>query len=231
MQRIQNQQNQQNQYAQLGAHEVMEVHEVLTKSINGINTVQLIANQIKDPQLRTVVNNQFQFMVQEYNSLVQALNQRTGQTGAQAMNQQRNYQQGMNQNISMYHSHTNYTPAYGLNNPATNSPISSATELQDQDIASIILGIHKASAAAKAIASLECADPQLRRMILQGVVNCNEQAYEVWQYMNQKGFYQVPTLKQTTTDTFINTFSTANNTNLGQIDMTMTNHHHAGQYQ
>jgi spore coat protein CotF len=43
-------------------------------------------------------------------------------------------------------------------------------------------------------------------MLIQGAVNCADQAYDVWQYMNSRGYYQVPTMQQNTTDTLINTY-------------------------
>jgi len=218
--------NQRNQYSQLGAHEVMEIHEVLTSAINGINKMQLVGKQIQDTQLRTIVSNQLQFMVQEYNTLVQAVSNKTGQT---TMNQIGT--QGINQTSHLYRNQTtNYAPTYGLDNPSTMSPVSSVNQLQDQDIASIILELHKVGANKKMLATLECADPQLRRILMQGAVNCSELAYETWQFMNQRGYYQVPTLKQTTTDTFVNTYSTASNINLGAVD-TAYNTNTVRQYQ
>ncbi|MDN5361514.1 MAG: hypothetical protein PWP70_561, partial [Moorella sp. (in: firmicutes)] len=98
----------------------------------------------------------------------------------------------------------------GLDNPGTLTPNSSANEMDDRDVASGMLGCHKASATMRMVAALECADPELRRMIQQGAINCSEQAYEVWQYMNQKGYYQVPTMKEMTTSTMMNTYSSAN---------------------
>ena len=62
--------------AQFGAHEVMEMHEVLTSAIDGINQLQLYRPHAKDPQLRQIIDNHMQFMMNEYNGMVQALNQR-----------------------------------------------------------------------------------------------------------------------------------------------------------
>lgn len=90
-----------------------------------------------------------------------------------------------------------------------NAPNISPDEMDDRDVASGMLGCHKASASLRMIASLEFADPTLRRMLQQGAINCSEQAFEVGNYMNQKGFYQVPTMKQMTTSTMINSFTTA----------------------
>lgn len=181
--------------AHLGAHETMEVHEVLTSAINGINHFQLYRSFVKDQQLMQILDNQTQFMMDEYNQMVQTLNQ-----------------QG-NNNAVPYNSIVNGAPTYGLKNPAPQSPNASMNQLDDRDVSSSMLSCHKTSAAKKMMAALECANPQLRRMMQQGAVNCAEQAYEVWQFMNQKGYYQVPTMKEETTNTVLNSYQTAANVN------------------
>jgi len=174
--------------ANYGAHEVMQLHEVLTDTIDGINQFQLYRPHTQDTQLRSILENQIQFMNREYNNMVQALNQR-----------------GMNEAVP-YRTVRNVNPTYGLRNPGQQAPNASPNQIDDRDVASGMLGCHKSSAILKMTASLECADPELRRMIQQGANNCAEQAYEVWNYMNQKGYYQVPTMKDMTTSTVMNTF-------------------------
>ena len=187
--------------AHLGAHETMEVHEVLTSAINGINHFQLYRSFVKDQQLMQILDNQMQFMMDEYNQMVQTLNQ-----------------QG-NNNAVPYNSIANGAPTYGLKNPAPQSPNASMNQLDDRDVSSSMLSCHKTSAAKKMMAALECANPQLRRMMQQGAVNCAEQAYEVWQFMNQKGYYQVPTMKEETTNTVLNSYQTAANVNYPNNNM------------
>lgn len=177
--------------ADLGAHEVMEVHEVLTTTINGINQFQLYSPHVNDQQLSSILNKQLQFMNQEYNNLVQAVNTQ-------------GYSMG-----TPYRSPMSLQPKYGLNNPPTQNPNTTPNRLKDQDIASGMLCLHKSSALTKTMAALECADPNLRRMIQQSSTNCSEMAYEVWQYMNQNGYYQVPTMKQMTTNTMTQSYATA----------------------
>ncbi|MBE3572617.1 MAG: spore coat protein [Moorella humiferrea] len=177
--------------AHYGAHEVMEIHEVLSDTIDGINQFQLYRPHVKDPQLHSILDKQLQFMTQEYNNMVQAINQR-----------------GITQAVP-YRLPRTAAPVYGLNNPETQKPNTSIQDMDDRDVASGMLGCHKASAAFRMMASLECADLELRRMLQQGAINCAEQAYEVWQYMNQKGYYQVPTMKDVTTSTMINAYSPA----------------------
>ncbi|WP_018130947.1 spore coat protein [Effusibacillus pohliae] len=183
--------------ANLGAHEVMELHEVLTDAIDGINQFQLYRPHVQDPQLRQILDKQIQFMTQEYNSIVQALQQ-----------------QGAGQAVP-YRTPRQANVQYGLQNPATVTPNASANQMDDRDVASGMLGCHKASACTRMVAALEFANPQLRRMVQQSAVNCAEQAYEVWQYMNQKGYYQVPTMQQTTTNTMLHTYGAAPMGNMG----------------
>jgi spore coat protein CotF len=175
--------------AQYGAHEMMEVHEVLTDTINGINQFQLYTPHVTDPKLRTILDRQVQFMTQGYNSLLQVVNQN-----------------GMNQG-QPYRAPLNGTPVYGLHNPTPESPNTSMNQMNDRDVASGMLGCHKSSAVMCMVAAQECADPGLRRMIQQSAINCSEQGYEVWQYMNQNGYYQVPTMKETTTNTVMNSYT------------------------
>lgn len=177
--------------AELGAHEVMELHEVLTDTIDGINQFLLYRPHVQDPQLRTILDNQINFMTQEYNNMVQTVTQHT-----------------RGESIP-YRRVKNASPSYGLNNPSPNAPNVSPDEMDDRDVASGMLGCHKASATLRMKASLEFADPTIRRMLQQGAINCSEQAFETWNYMNQKGFYQVPTMKPITTSTMINAFNPA----------------------
>ncbi|OPX87139.1 MAG: Spore coat protein F precursor [Pelotomaculum sp. PtaB.Bin104] len=185
--------------ASLGAHEVMELHEILTKTIDGINHFQLYRPHVKDQQLGTILDNQLRFMIQEYNNMVQAVSQ-----------------QGRSESIP-YRTIKNVSPTYGLKSPLPQAPNTSANELDDRDVASGMLGFHKASATLKMIGALEMADPSLRRMMQQSAINCSEQAYETWSYMNQKGYYQVPTMKDMTTQTMINGFTATNMGQMGQM--------------
>ncbi len=184
--------------ANLGAHETMELHEILTHTIDGINQLQLYRPHVKDSQLKNILDNQINFAYQEYNNMVNAISQR-----------------GRGEAIP-YRRIGNVSPSYGLRTPGPVAPNISADEIDDRDIASGMLGMHKSSAVLKMTASLEFADPFLRRMVQQGAMNCSEQAFEVWNFMNQKGYYQVPTMKEMTTETMINTFQPANMGQMGQ---------------
>lgn len=177
--------------AQFGAHEIMELHEVLTDAIDGINQFELYRPHVQDQQLGAMIDRQINFMTQEYNTMVQALNQKGANPGVQ------------------YRPQGSAEPVYGLRNPQPQSPMFDVNRLSDREVASGMLGFHKASAICKTMATLECADPQLRRLVQTGISNCCEMAYETWQYMNQHKYYQVPTLAAQTTDTMIHSYQPA----------------------
>ena len=173
---------------QYGAHEVMELHEVLENSINAINQFNLLRPHTRDSRLQDLLDRQTQFMQGEYNTLVQTASQ-SGLTGRG----------------STYRQTGNPSPKYGLRQPAPQHP-ATGDNIGDREVASAMLGVHKYGATIRMHAALEIANPELRRMMIQAAQNCAEEAYECWQFMNEKGFYQVPTLQQNTTNTMLETY-------------------------
>ncbi|WP_197089633.1 spore coat protein [Bacillus sp. SA1-12] len=183
---MQNQMNQIN----IGAHEMMECHEVLSSMINGINHFQLYQQYCQDQELKNILNNQLSFMTNEYNTFVNVLQQKSN-IG----------------HLPSVKSQVNVSPTYGVSsNAVPEGPNASINQINDRDISSGMLGCHKAGAVFKMHASLECTDPQIREMMIQGAKNCADQAYETWGYMNKKGYYQVPTFDQTTTRSLMNSY-------------------------
>jgi len=171
-----------------GAHEIVEAHEVISSTIDGINTFELLRRHVSDPQLSEIMDRQLSFAEKEYNDIVSFLSNRHGISS------------------DTYHTRKTYSINYGLRNPSPVSPHETAGRLTDRDVASIMLSVNKCSASRKMTAALECADAQLRRLMMQGAMSCAEKAYEMFTYMNQKGMYQVPTMQDRTQTNFINTF-------------------------
>ncbi|WP_251570547.1 spore coat protein [Neobacillus cucumis] len=174
-----------------GAHEAMEVHEILTEKINMINHFNLYAQQAKNPQLKEMIHRHLQEEIKSYDTIV-----------------------------SYTHDYQNFAPMspntnvgsvkpdqiqYGLDNPSMLAPESNTT-FNDYEIASALLICHKNGAANGVKATLEIADPNLRQVLLNGAVNCVNQAYEVFLFMNQQGQYQIPTMRDHTAKTYLHTF-------------------------
>lgn len=178
-----------------GAHETMEVHECLMEKINLITHFNLYAKEAKNPQLLDMIMRHQQEEMMSYNEIV----------GLTRGNSQFN-PIPPNTNVSGIN---NQHIQYGLNNPPQFTPNVDAS-LNDQEIAIAMLLCHKNAARNCTQATLECADPNLRRAMLNSAASCMNQAYEVFLFMNEQGLYQVPTMKNQTTQTFLNSYQPAN---------------------
>lgn len=172
----------------MGAHELMEAHEVLTDHIDGINQFELYRPHVKDQKLMQILDNQLNHMYTSYQNMVSYLQ-------AKGAGQAVPYRAPKPSNIN-----------YGLRQPAHVEPNSTMAQMDDRDVASGMLGCAKSSALLCTTAALECADHKLRNMMMDCAVSASNQAYEIFQYMNQKGMYQVPTLAQQTTETMMNLY-------------------------
>jgi spore coat protein CotF len=177
-----------------GAHETMEVHEVLNEKINLINHFALYTQQTQNEQLRQMMERHMQTTIQSYDELV-------SYTHDYESGQQRRQAQGM----------LNIQPKqiqYGLHHPPQQMPQTQG-QLNDQQIAYALLLCHKNSAKNEMQAALECADPNVRGMLLNSANTCANQAYEVFLFMNKQGQYQVPTLQDSTAKTFLHSYQPA----------------------
>ena len=78
----------------------------------------------------------------------------------------------------------------------------------ERSTCTIALNIYKFGAVAWTTFALECTNPQLRTFLMNGANMCDKMAYEMWSFMKQKGYYQVPTLQENTTQTMIQAYQT-----------------------
>lgn len=168
-----------------GAHEIIELHEVLNGALNALHTMQLYAGHVADEELGQLLNHQMSFMQQAYNSMVHTV-------------------QGLGAGESLPYRprrQTHQAASYGMPQPyapTIQHSYALTVQVDDSDVAAALLGIHKSSAKAKMSAALESSHPQIRDMLLQGAVNCSHQAYEVWKYMERKGYYPLAVLPEAT---------------------------------
>ncbi|MDF2683851.1 MAG: spore coat protein [Brevibacillus sp.] len=96
--------------------------------------------------------------------------------------------------------------AVGLQHPQMLAPNPHSTRLSDMTISTIMLNWHKTGSAVGMLWAGECEDPKIRQYHVNGANLCQEMAYETWQYMNTKGYYQAPQLADHTMNTMINAY-------------------------
>lgn len=178
-----------------GAHETMETHEILNEKINLINHFSMYAQLAQDRQLRQMLDSHLQTAMQAYDQLVLYTHD---YNAASAMSRPYSMPGTQPQQIQ-----------YGLNNPAQQMPQIQG-RMNDRQILSAMLSCHKNSARNHMHAALECADPNVRQMLMNGAITCANQAYEVFIFMNQHGFYQVPTMNDHTAKTFLHAYQPMN---------------------
>jgi spore coat protein CotF len=175
-----------------GAHEALEVHEILNEKICTIDHFALYSQQASDPAMREMIDRHRAQAIRSYNELVSY----THDTRAVVPNEVQFSQVTSPNNIQ-----------YGLNNPPSTAPLQMGVgQFYDEQIARSVLLSHKNSAKNHMKASLECADPYVRQMLLNGSNTCNYAAYEVFDYMNARGLYQVPTMRDHTAKTFLHAY-------------------------
>ncbi|MFD1423062.1 spore coat protein [Laceyella tengchongensis] len=162
-------------------HEVLDVHEILSHAVNTMNTYVMLRPHVQDPELADIMQRQHQYMVNEYNTLVDCFS-----TGRDPATPTSRYQMKQGNNV-----------IYGMKQQGQpHKPMTNPSEINDQRISSQILGMLKTGASHKAVAATETTNPVVRRVLADSIPNCIEMAYEVFLYQNKRGYYQVPQFSQ-----------------------------------
>ncbi|MBL0388044.1 spore coat protein [Tumebacillus sp. ITR2] len=175
-----------------GAHEALEVHEVLTAKVCMIDHFLQYEMQASDPTLKDLIRRHRNSALRNYNELVSYTHDYTGVVPNE---------------VQFSQVASPDTIQYGLRNPAPVTPIGApTTQLYDEQICRAVLHSHKNSAKNNMAASLECADPYLRQMLMNTANTANYNAYEVFEYMNARGLYQVPTMRDHTAKTMLHSY-------------------------
>ncbi|CAI8860914.1 Spore coat protein [Brevibacillus sp. IT-7CA2] len=171
------------------AHEFLETQEALRSKHAAIEMHGLLAEMAQDPQLTSIINRHQQMIMTAYQQGISLL-QGKGFNIAPAPIQLRVAQ----------------PTAVGLNNPQMAAPNPNPTRLSDMTIATLMLNWHKAGSAIGMLWAAECVDPGIRQYHVNGANACQQMAYETWQYLNARGYYQAPQLADHTMNTMINAY-------------------------
>ncbi|HZG16732.1 MAG TPA: spore coat protein [Candidatus Bathyarchaeia archaeon] len=171
------------------AHEVLETQEALRSKHAEIEMHGLFAEMAQDPQLKDIISRHQRIIINAYQQGLNLLQGKGVNVTAQA-NQLRMIQQ----------------PSIGLQNPQMTTPNPHPSRLSDMTISTIMLNWHKAGSAIGMLWAAECVDPDIRQYHVNGANNCQQMAYETWQYMNARGYYQAPQLADHTMNTMIGAY-------------------------
>lgn len=172
----------------LGIHEAMELHEVMSAKVTGIDHHALYISECQDPQLRSILERHQQRMMQDYQKAL-------------------GFMQGRGIDVTPYRMRAEGSVQYGMQDTQPVHPHTHGRHLSDQVIANGALMHHKCGTTKAAASVLEAADPELRLLFTDAVLTCSGMAYEIFQYMNQKGWYQVPVMERAMLNQMAQTFA------------------------
>lgn len=186
--------------APIGAHELIVMNEALMTKAANAELFSHLAEHVQSEALRNLLEEQARAVLQHYAQGTELL-QHVGHT----------LDSLSFADVGSYRSQfpmAGAEPKLGLRHPSQSAPNLGGNALSERTVCSVVLNTHKHGAIAWMTCALECTQPDLRSYLVSGALMCDRAAYEIWSYMNQKGYYQVPTLLAKTADTMINAFKT-----------------------
>jgi len=178
-----------------GGHEQMDLHETIGAIIACMNQSIVLRPHVKDTELLSILDRQYNFTLGMYNTIVESYN-----TGHDPTVPTGRYQMETGNNFK-----------YGLTPGQPKKPMQNANELSDECISGFLLGAQKGVAKGMTAAATETTNPVVRRVIADSIPNCIEMAYELSIYQNMHGYYQVPQFSQQDMQTMLNAYSTTTN--------------------
>ncbi len=183
------------------AHELLETSEALRTKAAEIEQHGVFTSQCNDQHLKSILMRHQQQMIMAYQ---QGINLMQGK-GAQLTHQTPSF---FNMQHTMQHN-----ADLGMHQQTTlSAPMANTQTLSDQTIATLALNTHKSGAVMGMQWANECVDPQLRMYHVNGANLCQEMAYEIWNWMNQNGYYQPPTFGTTQVSQMTGMFQPMNTT-------------------
>ncbi|MDF2959716.1 MAG: hypothetical protein K0S39_1451 [Paenibacillus sp.] len=168
------------------AHEFLETQEAVRTKAAHIELYGVLFSMAQDPHLKDILFNQQRRMLEGYDYGVSLLQGRGIQVAAHTPE------------LRMYE-----RPQTGLQQPQMPAPNPNSTQLSDVSIATIALSMHKSGSAISMLWASECVDQQIRMYHATSANICQEMAWEMFQYMNYRGYYQAPQLADHTMQTMI----------------------------
>lgn len=182
-----------------GGHEIFEVQEILQCTINLLDNYTIYSQHVKEPKLADILNRQSAYIQTQYNLTVECF--KSGQKPSQV--------------TEPYLIPDMKEQVYGLKPSQPKKPAASQADIDDAVISTLMLSQVKAHASGLSRSATEVTNPVVRRVLASQSQNFVEMAYELFEYQNVRGYYQVPQLSGQDLHTLLNGFAPANGVNPG----------------
>ena len=174
----------------LSAHEVHDLHELTMSCVNSITSMACFINQARDPQLKSLLQRHFPYHIQDYNIKVELLKKAGAST----------------QHLSVPQMHqANINPSQ-LTNLQPVTPRTDVQQFNDREIATAYLLTLKRAGREYAWSAMESSNVEIRSFLENAFQMSSHHAFEVWQYMDQRGYYPVEAAHQSSLDMYGQTY-------------------------
>lgn len=176
---------------QLAAHEVHDLSELTLSCVNSITSMALFLSQVKDAELKSLIEKHFPFHIKDYNTKVEYLSRTNGaKTGLPIPD--------ITQIIESF-----------IKSPVPVQPVTPRTNVQqldDREIATSYLLTLKRAGREYAWSAMEMSNPEIRTFCEHAFTMASHHAYDIWQWMVKKGYYALDEAPQNILNTIGNMF-------------------------
>jgi len=161
---------------QLTAHELYQLNELTMSCVNSITSMAYMLDHVQDEELKTILEKHFPYHVRDYNMKVEFINN----------------QQGASKELPRFKIDgdlNNYTQSTSTALPV--QPRVSVIDMNDREMVTSYLLTLKRAGREYAWATMEISNPEIRGFLETAFLMSSAHAYEVWQYMINKGYYHI----------------------------------------
>ncbi|WP_129597250.1 spore coat protein [Anaerophilus nitritogenes] len=159
----------------LAAHELHDLNELTMSCVNSITNMAYMLDHVKDPEFKDMLKRHFPYHVRDYNMKVEFINNQQG-----AQKELPRFK--INGNL------TNYAQSI-ISEYLPIQPRTTVTDMDDREMATAYLLTLKRAGREYAWAAMETANPEIRGFLETAFLMSSSHAYDVWQYMVDKGYY------------------------------------------
>jgi len=167
---------------QLASHELHDLNELTMSCVNSITNMAYMLDHVTDPEFKAILEEHFPYHVRDYNMKVEFLN---AQPGAKKELSRLKLEGDLPSYVQS---------AMGQYPPI--QPRTSVGDMNDREMATAYLLTLKRAGREYAWAAMEAANPEIRGFLETAFLMSCSHAYDIWQYMVRKGYYQLEQANQ-----------------------------------
>ncbi len=161
----------------LGTHELHDLNELTMSCVNSITTMGYMLQHVQDPEFKQILERHFPMHVRDYNMKVEFINQAQGATKELPLLKE--------------DQHIGDAALSGITPAPPIQPRTLVDDMNDREMATSYLLTLKRAGREYAWAAMEMTNPEVRSFCQTAFMMSCAHAYDMWQYMAQKGYYPV----------------------------------------